>query len=183
MFIPLKRRCFLLSSKHCHSFLLSRYKASVPTPKMGKMTSIPTPKRGLIHLWIIPFLLASDGFGTVYCGGLSYLPTEIINANKSLIANVAKKTWGDICSFPEHSLGKIFSLLRKGHGRKCPLSSLDVVISGCGTWNGCSHVTTNPDGGYMKGCREHCGVSNLPTLQAALPLDFLLEEIIHFLIS
>jgi len=42
------------------------------------------------------------------------------------------------CSLPEEILEKIFSLLRKSHRKKCPLFSLDVVVSGCGAWNGCS---------------------------------------------
>lgn len=90
------------------------------------------------------------GLGMVYSGGFSFLPIEIINTNKSLIASVANETWGDICSFPEQSLGKIFSLLRKSHRKKCPLSSLDVTVSGCGAWNGCRHVSVNPDGGLRE---------------------------------
>lgn len=66
------------------------------------------------------------GLGMIYSDGFSFLPTEIINTNKSLIANVANETWGDICSFPEQILGKLFSVSPK----KKPQEEMPTFLSG-----------------------------------------------------
>lgn len=93
----------------------------------------------------------------MYSGGFSFLPTEFINPNKSLTANFVSETRRKICSLPGQILGKISSLLRKDHRKKWPLLFLNVVVSGCDAWNGCSYFTkgkANPKDGRVKGCRE-----------------------------
>lgn len=110
-----------------------------------------------VCLWMTTFRSLVLGVEMIYSGGFSSLPTEFTNPNKSLTANLVSETWGKICSFPEQTLGKMSSLLRKGHRKKRPLPFLNVVVSQCGAWNGCGHFTkvkANAKDGGVRGCKE-----------------------------